>query len=97
MPPVHANVSRRQFINTTAGAAAAAALLGSSGTARPAEANARLGVGLIGAGTRGRTHLDVLLRMLAAGRSVQPVAVCDVFDRHREEKAEMVQFGYKTS
>jgi predicted dehydrogenase len=98
MPPAHDGVSRRQFINTTAGAAAAAAgLLGSPGTARAAGANGRLGIGLVGAGARGRTHLDVLLRMFAAGRPVQPVAVCDVFDRHREEKAEMVQLGYKTS
>src|SRR5262245_21774056 len=91
----HDNVSRRQFINTTAGAAAAAA--GLLGAPARAGANGRLGVGLIGAGARGRAHLDVLLRMFAAGRPVQPVAICDVFDRHREEKAEMVRHGYKTS
>jgi predicted dehydrogenase len=91
------HVSRRQFINTTAGAAAATAagLLAAPATA--AGVGSRLGVGLIGAGARGRAHLDVLLRLAAAGRPVVPVAVCDVYDRHREEKAEMVQFGYKTS
>jgi predicted dehydrogenase len=98
MASPHDSVSRRQFINTTAGAAAATAagLLAAPATARAA-ANSRLGVGLIGAGARGRAHLDVLLRMFASGLPVQPLAVCDVYDRHREEKAEMVQFGYKTS
>jgi predicted dehydrogenase len=92
------NVSRREFINTTAGAAAAtAAGILASPTARAAGANQRLGVGLIGAGLRGRAHLDVLLRMFAEGRPVEPVAVCDVFNRHRDEKAEMLQHGYKTS
>ncbi len=93
----HDHVSRRQFINTTAGAAAATAagLLGAPATA--GGAGGRLGVGLVGAGARGRAHLDVLLRLSAAGRPVVPVAVCDVYDRHREEKAEMVQHGYKTS
>jgi len=97
MPTSDDNVSRRQFINTAGAAAATAAgLLGApsaahSGTREP------LGVGLIGAGARGRAHLDLLLRLRAAGRPVEPVAVCDVFDRHREEKTEIVQFGHRTS
>ena len=96
MPPID-NVSRREFINTTAGAAAAtAAGILAHADARANSAAASLGVAVIGAGARGRAHLDVLLRLRAEKLPIEPVAVCDVFSRHREEKAAMVEKGYKT-
>jgi predicted dehydrogenase len=70
---------RRDFLKTTAAAGTALAL---SATAyqRVYGANERLGVAFLGVGGRCQQHIDVILQMKKAGKAVDPVAVCDVWD-----------------
>ena len=60
--------SRRKFIKTTA---ATTAILGFPAITRSKSPNSKLGIGLIGVGGRGRSHV-------AACRNEQVVALCDV-------------------
>jgi predicted dehydrogenase len=73
--------NRRDFLKTTAVAAAAATAFqptftiadeGSKG------ANDRIGVGFIGTGGRCQAHIDCVLALKAQGRC-EPVAVCDIY------------------
>lgn len=77
------SITRRGFMGYSAAAAMAA-------TAYPGKraraANDRLGVGVIGVGGRGNAHLQTLKHMQDNDKSVQIVAVCDVY-RPRMEKA----------
>ena len=76
--------TRRGFMGTAAWLGAAAYL---SGPSRPARgANEKLGIGLIGCGGRGGSHLGVWNHLAAQGDNVQVVAVCDVY-RPRMDRA----------
>ena len=71
------NISRRNFLATTAGALAAplfipSRVLGRDGSVAPSE---KINIGSIGLGSRGSDHLRTLLPR----SEVQVVAVCDVF------------------
>jgi len=79
-----ANVDRRDFLKTTAVGATALSLTAAS-AARVYGANERIGVGFVGVGGRAQAHLDVILRLHKANKSVAPIAVCDVWDGHEED------------
>lgn len=82
-------LTRRHFIQhttTAALAAAAAARPAVRAFAKQKSPNERLGVGVIGVGGRGNTHLDVLKHLKREDGGVDIVAVCDVY-RPRMEKA----------
>src|SRR5208283_452219 len=86
-------VSRRNFIK-------AAALGGTAVSAAPAlgqvvGANDRINVGLIGIGSRGTDHLDLLLQRREEKRDVESGALCEVYQKRRNIAASKVP-GAKT-
>ena len=80
------NASRRQFLKTSAGAAAA---LGAFGYTRTAGANDRLSIGLIGCGSRMRGSIMPGVNRYAASQNLEITAVCDPWRVAREEAAAM--------
>lgn len=86
-------LTRRQFLKSSAAAAGGVLLLGGNpvsaaapGNAERADANSRIGVGVIGCGGMGSAHIAALLRLKESGYPVDVVAVCDVY-RPRLEAA----------
>ena len=77
----HHRVARRQFLASGVGLAAAVA------AERPAAASAndRIGVGIVGCGSRGTYLLGQLLA--AAPGQIQVVGLCDVWSMARERMA----------
>lgn len=80
------SLTRRELIST---AAASAAALAGTGP------NERINIGLIGAGSRGKYHLDDLARLKSENLAV--TAVCDVYTANREAAAARAEkeFGVK--
>lgn len=78
--------TRRDFLKTTAGAAAT---LGALGYARSAGANDRLSIGIIGCGSRGRGAHMPPINHLAKEMNVEITAVCDPWGANRREAAAM--------
>jgi predicted dehydrogenase len=81
--------SRRNFIQTTAKTAAIAAWAASFpfvSRGRVLGANDRIGIGFIGVGGRGSSHIGTVQRLIKEGEPAQIVAVCDVF-RYRLSEA----------
>jgi predicted dehydrogenase len=76
-------MTRRDFSRTAAGLAATSAL----STSRILGANDRIRVGLIGSGGRGRQDWGNFLKQ----PSVEPVAVCDVYEPFLNKGIEMTQ------
>jgi len=72
--PSPSGVTRRGFIQSAAGVAAAI----SFGTAARG-ANERLGIGFIGCGGRMGAHIGTVRQMIDAGRNIQMVAVADIY------------------
>ncbi len=71
------DMNRRRFIATSAAAAWAA---NASATAQPAKGpNDRLGVGIIGCGGRSAAHIGALQELAERDKSVEIVALCDVY------------------
>jgi predicted dehydrogenase len=88
-----ANYSRRDFIRRSAGAATAggvAGVLAAATASRAFGANSRLRIGFLGTGARAQAHIDTVLKLQASGRNIEPVAVCDVFTKNRENSAERI-------
>lgn len=85
-------LNRRGFMKGTT--AAAGAMLATSASAHAASrvlgANDTIKVGFIGVGGRCQAHLQHVLNFTKAKKPVQAVAVCDVFNRHRDEAARKV-------
>ena len=75
------SLSRRAFVVGSAGALAAAAPLPAMSWARVPRANARLRLGLIGAGGRGR----YVMSFFQKDPELDVVAVCDVYDANRDQ------------
>src|SRR5262245_33661954 len=75
---------RRDFIKTSAAVGTALALSATTAS-RVYGANERIGVAFVGVGGRCQAHLDIINKMAKDGKSVAPVAVCDVWDGHEEE------------
>ena len=72
--------TRRAFLETTAGIAGAAALTASPELARGCEANDTIRVACLGTGGRCQT----LMKSLVNVPGVKIVAVCDIYEPHRE-------------
>lgn len=95
--PDHSGQSRRQFFKKSSFALAGAAMAGSLGwtslasaALRAGSANSRIGVGIVGAGSRGRVLLRECLRNQSEWQLDFP-AVCDVWRTARESTADEVE------
>jgi predicted dehydrogenase len=87
-PP--AGVNRRDFIRTTTQAAAAVGALGAAPFVAHGQvlgANRKLGVGFIGVGGRGRSHVNTVQRLLKEGEPLQMLGVSDAYAFRAEEVA----------
>ena len=78
--------TRREFLKTTAGAAATLSALGH---VRAAGANERIAIGLIGCGSRMRGAIMPSINRYAGAENVEITAVCDPWRTAREEAAAM--------
>jgi predicted dehydrogenase len=86
-PPSQLN--RREFVRAAATATLAAGAISSFpfvSRARVIGANDRIGVGFIGVGGRGNSHLAIVTKLIKAGEPLQVVAVNDAF-RYRLDEA----------
>ncbi len=93
------DLSRRTFIKSTAAATAVAMASSAAVKTNPAMAasespNGKLRLGFIGVGGRAQAHLKSAIELQEQGK-VEIVAVCDVFNRHRDEAAQRVKRGTK--
>jgi predicted dehydrogenase len=93
------DLSRRTFIKNTAAATAVAmaapTVLKAKPVASPTESpNEKLRLGFIGVGGRAQQHLNSAISLQKEGK-VEIAAVCDVFNRHRQEAADKVYEGTK--
>ncbi len=82
-------LNRRQFISKSAQAAGAAAVASSFpfvSSGRVLGANDCIGVGFIGVGGRGTSHLGTVQKLIHGGENIRIVAVCDAF-RYRLNEA----------
>jgi predicted dehydrogenase len=85
------NRSRRDFLKTTvAGTAAMAVGSRASSYARILGANDRIRVAIVGPGDRARDALIPAFLGLATELNFEPVAVCDIWNKRREEGAAFV-------
>ncbi len=89
----HSGVNRRAFLGHTVLAGAAAAGLAALPKRRALAANDVLGVGVIGCGGRGRSHLETLKHIQDHDKSIRIVAVCDVYRPRLNQAAE--RYGAK--
>jgi len=84
--------NRREFIRNTATAAAALGMIGAFpyvSRGRVIGANDRIGVGFIGNGGRGMSHVAVVQKLIKAGENLQIVAVNDVCYYRLDEAAKL--------
>lgn len=86
-------VNRRAFLGHTVLAGAAAAGLAALPKRRALAANDVLGVGVIGCGGRGRSHLETLKHIQGHDKTIRIVAVCDVYRPRLDAAAE--RYGAK--
>ena len=89
------DLSRRTFIKNTAAATAVAmaapAVLNTKRAVAASESpNGKLRLGFIGVGGRSETHQKSAIKLQGEGL-VEIVAVCDVFNRHRQEAADRIK------
>jgi predicted dehydrogenase len=91
--------SRRTFVKHSAAAAAALAstnklLAATSATPGP---NSRIRIGFIGLGGRCQSHFDSAFRLHQEGAPIEIAALCDVFNRYRDESAAKVHEATKAT
>jgi predicted dehydrogenase len=94
-PPGGSDLSRRQFMSRSLGAAGAAALLQGSAQAAPppfSSPNDAVGVGFIGIGIRG----EILMRATKAIAGTRIVEVCDAYDGHFDRARELMGSSLRT-
>ncbi len=84
-------LSRRGFLASSGATAALASTSVSSFAAATPNANSALRVGFIGVGGRCDTHIASSILMQNHGGTVECAAVCDVFNRYRDEKAAHIE------
>ena len=91
--PGSKSFSRRQFLATTALAAAAPTIITSCATAdkKRASASERITLGMIGCGWQGGSNMNGFLNH----KDCQVVAVCDVDQNHRQEAIQTVNGRYQ--
>ena len=83
-------MSRRDFLQSTAKATAALSLLSAApfvALGRVLGANDTIGVGFIGVGGRGSSHIATVRRLIQSGEKVKIVAVCDAYRYRLDETA----------
>jgi predicted dehydrogenase len=87
-------VHRRDFLKTTAVGATALSLTAASAN-RVLGANDRIGVAFVGVGGRCQEHIGIVTKMRDEKKGVAPVAVCDVWDGHYEDREVINSKGKK--
>src|ERR1035441_3253292 len=86
-------MNRRDFLQSTAAATAALSLLGAApyvARGRVLGANDTIGVGFIGVGGRGSSHIATVQRLIQAGANAKVVAVCDAYRYRLNEAAKPI-------
>ena len=83
------DLSRRDFLRNSAAASAGAALLGGLAPARVLGANDRVRVGILGTGERAQ----YLMTLFNKVPNTEIVAVCDVYEPHRDAALKIAAFG----
>ncbi len=78
-------MGRRSFIAGAAAAWATSSIAQSAATPSP---NERLGVGIIGCGNRAQSHVQALIELENADRTVEIVALCDIYKPRLDRMAE---------
>jgi predicted dehydrogenase len=82
-------LTRRDFLGkASAAAAVGAAVFAGHGASAANSANEKIGIGLIGSGSRGNSHLQVLKWMKDNGHNIEIVAVSDVYRPRMEKTAQ---------
>jgi predicted dehydrogenase len=84
------SMNRRDFLQSTARATAALSLLSAApfiARGRVLGANDAIGVGFIGVGGRGSSHVGTVQRLIQSGANVRIVAVCDAYRYRLDESA----------
>jgi predicted dehydrogenase len=85
-------INRREFIGRATKLAVTAAVTAPFvSRARVPGANDRVGVGFIGVGGRGRTHLAVVQELIKSGENLQITAVCDAYRYRLNEAAKATE------
>ena len=88
VPTWSAQLTRRTFLHHTARAAAGVAIAAPFvSRGRVLGANDRIGVGFIGVGGRGQSHVNTVKKLGDTGELVQLVAVCDAYGFRLNEVA----------
>ena len=85
-----AEMNRREFLQSTAKTSVALGMLSSApfvARGRVLGANDRIGIGFIGVGGRGSSHVGTVQRLIKAGENVQIVAVNDAYRYRLDESA----------
>ena len=88
MPAEHRPVDRRNFLRATAAAAGTLGLSAATYAKAPGSLS-RVNVGFIGCGGRAETHVGTLLEMEKTDKTVEIVALCDIYRPRLEKKAAM--------
>lgn len=91
---MHHSHNRRQFIKSSAGAVAATAGVHTLANAQPVsnQPNEKIRIGFIGPGGRGfGAHVKRLTKLQVEGEPIELVAVCDVYNKHRERAANHIE------
>jgi predicted dehydrogenase len=84
--------TRRDFLAAASTGAAAAAVTGGSALSMQARsANDRLGIGFIGVGGRGMSHVKTILKLIEDGENLQIVAVNDAYGPRMKAAAELAK------
>ena len=84
--------TRREFIGTAAKVAAVASVASLApyvARGRVVGANDTIGVGFIGVGGRGRSHVATVQGLIKSGENLRIVAVCDAYGYRRDEAAKL--------
>ncbi len=90
---IHSEPTRRDFLKSSAYAAAVlgAASQTSSSAAGANDSNSKIGIGFVGPGGRGfGAHVRRLTKLQLEGQPIELVAVCDVYNRHRDRAADYI-------
>lgn len=91
-PQTTPSLNRRDFLRTTAQASALAATTFTFPfvtRARVVGANDRIGVGFIGVGRRGRSHVATVQKLIQNGENLRIIAVCDAYRFRADEAAKL--------
>ena len=99
--------SRRDFIKAAGAGAAAISALSDAGRAKAESArsstsgrvpgaNDRINIGFIGCGGRMKSHIGYIVKRAKEQGDVQPVAICDIYDKRKREAREMTGVDEKS-